>query len=228
MFDFLLSEDSRRRKMLGFAPEGPVRDYLSAPLIDRSRDIHSVSLLSLDFETSGLNASNDCILSVGYVAVNGGEISLSTACHQLIKSSEALTEESVVIHKITDDASAAGESIEAVIGNLLQALAGKVMVAHNAKIETTFLAQACKKLYGVSPNFLAIDTMLIAKRWLERRNKEIAQGDLRLFNLRKQYGLPMYQAHNALSDAIATAELLQAQIAHMDSDRALPLKQFVI
>jgi len=227
MFDFLFSAETRRRKSLESTAEGPVKQYLSVPLPDLKSDIHVVPLLALDFETSGLKPSKDCILSVGYVAVNGGEISLSTACHQLIKSSEALTEESVVIHKITDDASAAGESIEAVIGNLLQALAGKVMVAHNAKIETTFLAQACKKLYGVSPYFPAIDTMLIAKRWLERRNKEIAQGDLRLFNLRKQYGLPMYQAHNALSDAIATAELLQAQIAHMDSDRKLPLKQFI-
>jgi DNA polymerase III epsilon subunit-like protein len=37
----------------------------------------------------------------------------------------------------------------------------------------------------------------------------------------------MYQAHNALSDAIATAELLQAQIEHMDSSKCLPLKKFL-
>lgn len=101
------------------------------------------------------------------------------------------------------------------------------MVAHNANIELAFLTQACRKLYGISPRFPAIDTMRIAKKWLERRNKEIEQGDLRLFNLRKRYGLPVYQAHNALTDAIATAELLQAQIAHMDSSVPLRLSRFL-
>jgi len=228
MFDFLFSVQARRRRLLGSSQEGPLKQYLSAPLPDLKSDIYTVPLLALDFETSGLKVSEDSILSVGYVAIDDGEIRLSTACHHLVKSNAALPEESVVIHKITDDASAAGELLEGVIGELLQVLSGKVIVAHNAKIETTFLSQACQKLYGVRPHFPAIDTMLIAKRWMEGRNKEIGPGDLRLFNLRKRYGLPIYRAHNALSDAIATAELLQAQIAQMDSDRSLPLKQFII
>ena len=213
--------------MLEAAPEGPVREYLSVPLIDRSRDIHSVPLLSLDFETSGLDANKDHIVSAGYVAIEGGMIQLSTACHELVKLAGLLTEQSVVIHKITDDDVSAGRSLEEVVGNLLQALTGKIMVAHHAKIELTFLTQACQILYGVSPRFPVIDTMRIAKRWLDQRNKAIEKGDLRLFNLRKRYGLPVYQAHNALSDAIATAELFQAQVAHMDSRTTLRLSQFL-
>ena len=227
MFDFLFSAESRRRKMLEAAPEGIIREYLSEPLIDPGSDIHRVPLLSLDFETSGLDARKDHIVSAGYVTIENGMIQLSTARHELVKLGGSLTEQSVVIHKITDDDVSTGQPLEVVIANLLQALAGKIMVAHHAKIELTFLTQACQKLYGVSPRFPVIDTMRIAKRWLERRNKEIEQGDLRLFNLRKRYGLPMYQAHNALSDAIATAELLQAQIGHMDSSKTLPLKLFL-
>ena len=227
MFSFLINEDSRRKKLLNAAPAGAVRDFLSVPLVDRSTDIHTVPLLSLDFETSGLDAKKDHIVSAGYVAMEGGVVRLSTAHHDLVKLGGSLTEQSVVIHKITDDDLSAGRSLEEVVGNLLQALAGKVMVAHHARIELTFLTQACQTLYGLSPRFPVIDTMRIAKLWLQRRNKEIEQGDLRLFNLRQRYGLPMYQAHNALSDAIATAELLQAQIAHMDSRTTLPLSSFL-
>ena len=36
---------------------------------------------------------------------------------------------------------------------------------------------------------------------------------LRLHPSRERYHLPPYQAHHALIDALATAELLQAQIA---------------
>ena len=37
---------------------------------------------------------------------------------------------------------------------------------------------------------------------------------MRLADARRRYGLPAYRAHHALTDALATAELLQAQVAH--------------
>ena len=37
---------------------------------------------------------------------------------------------------------------------------------------------------------------------------------IRLNASRERYGLPVYQGHHALVDALATAELLQAQISH--------------
>jgi DNA polymerase-3 subunit epsilon len=219
--------EAKRRRLQRQLPPGPLRDYLSVPLPDTAADIRSVPVLSLDFETSGLNAQQDHMVSVGYVVMHDGFIDLSTACHQLIKTGKELTEESVVIHKITDDAISEGASLTQVINELLALLAGKVMLAHNAKIENDFIKQACLELYGVAPYIPTIDTLRIARIWFERRNKEIEQGDLRLFNLRKRYGLPAYQAHNALSDAISTAELLQAQIEHMGGAKKLPLRQFM-
>ncbi|NLW04889.1 MAG: 3'-5' exonuclease, partial [Pseudomonadaceae bacterium] len=41
---------------------------------------------------------------------------------------------------------------------------------------------------------------------------------------RERYGLPNYHPHDALTDALATAELLQAQIAHHYSPDT-PLKK---
>ncbi len=37
---------------------------------------------------------------------------------------------------------------------------------------------------------------------------------VRLPDCRQRYGLPAYQLHHATVDAMATAELLQAQLAH--------------
>lgn len=39
-------------------------------------------------------------------------------------------------------------------------------------------------------------------------------GSLRLSDTRERYSLPLYQNHNALTDALATAELLQAQLSY--------------
>lgn len=222
-----VSREAKRRKLLQNVEAGALKYYLEMPLPDPGLDIHSVPLLSLDFETSGLDSEQDSIVSAGYVVMQNGVVDLSTATHVLIKSDRLLTEDSVVIHRITDDAISAGATLAAAIDGLLEQLAGKILLAHNAQIEQSFLRRACQELYGAAPDFPAIDTMRIAKQWFERRNKEIKRGDLRLFNLRERYRLPAYQAHNALSDAISTAELFQAQIEHMDSKGKLPLRQFM-
>ena len=128
----LFGRDARRRKLLRQAPPGPLRDFLSVPLVDSKTDIHSVSLLALDFETSGLNPLADHIVSAGYVVAEEGQIKLSSARHQLVSMSGDLTETSVVIHGITDDVAATGKPLAEVVAELLQVMAGKVMLAHHA------------------------------------------------------------------------------------------------
>lgn len=82
-------------------------------------------------------------------------------------------------------------------------------------------------MYGISSDVPAIDTLNLARQWYTSRNTEIAPNDLRLYALREQYGLPRYNAHDALNDALATAEIFQAQVEHMDSKIPLPLRRFL-
>jgi DNA polymerase-3 subunit epsilon len=56
----------------------------------------------------------------------------------------------------------------------------------------------------------------------KRREIPVQQGDLQLNRLRSDYNLPRYTAHDALIDAVATAELLLAIAARLD--RNAPLK----
>ena len=142
-------------------------------------------------------------------------VKLDTSCHQLISIDGQIPEESAVIHHITDDQAATGISIEDALPKLLSHLAGKVMLVHYASIEQNFIDAACRKLYGVPFMIRTIDTLVLAQRLFERRNATIQTGDLRLFNLRPRYNLPNYKAHNALSDALATAELFLAMAAEM-------------
>lgn len=219
MFESLLGPDAQRKRLLSKASPGPLKDFLSVPFPSRDDDIYSVPIVSVDFETTGLNSKMDRILSIGRVELSGGAVLLDTAAHTVIQPDTTLSEDNVVIHRITDDAAAFGKPFEASIAALLDTLAGKVMLAHHAVIEQGFLQQACKRLYGLAPVLPVIDTLSLARKWLARRNKEAGQGELRLYALRERYGLPRYKAHNALSDALATAELFLAQVEHMDNSK---------
>ena len=55
-----------------------------------------------------------------------------------------------------------------------------------------------------------IDTLRIEKR-LQRASNASDESDVTLAATRERYKLPAYNGHNALADAVATAELLLAQ-----------------
>ena len=102
------------------------------------------------------------------------------------------------------------------------------MLVHFARIEQQFLQQACIKLYGMAPDFPMIDTLAIAKRHLDKRDIAYDPSELRLNVLRAKYKLPEHHAHNALNDAIATAELFMAQMSKRNADNTLLLKDVLL
>ena len=224
----LLSLDRRRRRLLANVPPGPLRDFLAVPFPSPKADCRQVSFLALDLETTGLDAREDEILSMGWVSMQNLRIELSTAQHRLVHPSGPIPEQSAVIHKITDDTAAAGRPLTRVLSDLLAALAGKVLVAHHARIELGFLDTACRLAFGEALLVPTVDTLQLARRQLEHRDQAYQAHALRLQALRERYNLPRYRAHDALSDALAVAELFTAQLAEHDSSGALPLRRFLV
>ena len=211
--DKFRSHEARRKKLLARVADGPLKEFLSVPFPPPDTRISETKMLAVDFETTGLDPLNDKLLSIGSIALEEMKIPLNTAYHQLIRTDEALKAENVIIHQITDDAKDAGNALTEVVEDLLIQLQGKVMIAHFHRIEEDFLNQACKILYGSPIVFPIVDTLLLQKRHWDQRLVPYDPSQLRLSNLRDHYALPHHKAHNALTDALATGELLLAQLA---------------
>jgi DNA polymerase-3 subunit epsilon len=218
MFERFLTKESQRKRALKKVNCGVLYDYLSTPLASKKMACEDLIIVSLDLETTGLDPNKDKILSLGLVEVRHMTIQLASSYHQLISIDDEIPEESAVIHQITDDQAATGIPLKEAMPVLLSHLAGKVMLVHYAAIEQKFIDAACRDLYGAPFVIPIIDTLVLARRLYERRNHTYQPGNLRLFNLRPQYNLPNYKAHNALSDAVATAELFLAMAADMFPD----------
>lgn len=210
MFNRFFGENHKRKKLYKSTQSNVMRDYYANPFPENKDFISDINIVSLDFETTGLSIEADDIISIGLVNISHLGIHLDSCSHQLINVKNELPETSVVIHQITDSAIASGISIEEALPNLLKELSGKVMLAHNANVEFGFINKMCQKLYATEFIIPVIDTQHLAKRSLERKNSAYKSKELRLFNLRKSLNMPAYKAHNALMDAIATAELFLA------------------
>jgi DNA polymerase-3 subunit epsilon len=228
VLDRFFGKDGQRRRALSKTPASPLRDFLELPFPGRSTSCDSVPIVAVDLETTGLDPKTDEILSVGLVEIRGMSVILSTAWHAYVRVDRDIPESSAVIHQITDDHAAEnGQPLAWVMDELLKRLAGKVMLVHYSKIEQEFINAACRRLYGGPFVIPIIDTLKLGQRVFERRNHSIQPGDLRLFNLRPRYNLPHYKAHNALSDALSTAELFLAMSAEMTGGAACRIHNFV-
>jgi DNA polymerase-3 subunit epsilon len=228
LINYIAGYEAKRKRLLKKAPEGPLKDFLTVPFPALNTPIHQLPILAVDFETTGLNAKTDKLLSVGFVTMEKEQIKLNTCYHQIINTTTRLEESNVIIHQITDEQKDQGQSLELVVEKLLQALTGKVMLVHFARIERQFLQQACLELYGLAPEFPIIDTLVIAKRQLDKRDVSYDPSELRLSKLRHQYQLPDHHGHNALNDAIATAELLLAQVHNKAKTERVQLKDILL
>ena len=225
---WLLGYEAKRKQLLKKAPAGALRDFLLVPLPNIDTPIDKVEILAVDFETTGLDAKQDKLLSVGFITLRKQQISLKTSYHQIIKTQAQLEESNVIIHHITDGQKEQGQALATVVETLLQALAGKVMLVHFARIEKQFLTEACLELYGIAPTFPMIDTLALAKRHLDKRDVAYDPSELRLTNLRQKCKLPEHHAHNALNDAIATAELFMAQMSKANKNGEVTLKDVLL
>ncbi|APT86683.1 3'-5' exonuclease [Corynebacterium flavescens] len=192
------------------------RDRLDLQAPAPSTSVAELDLLAVDMETTGVRPGKDRLLSIGWVPVTGGRIILAQAGYVLIKGSQV--GDSATIHGLTDQALEAGVDYDEAIARLLDALRGRALLAHFAALEVGFLSAATTRLHGVQPRLRVVDTFALERRHMERMGTYPRGEDLRLPRVRERYGLPRYAAHNALSDALACAELYLALSADRGSD----------
>lgn len=216
--------DVQRRRALSAAPAGAVRDYLSEPFPAPSTPHPALPLLAVDLETTGLDARHDAVLSIGLVPVDGTTIVLSGARRVLVRG--APVGQSAAIHGLTDTDLEQGMPLGEALTDVLGALRGRVLLAHHAAVERDFLTAACERELGARPVFVTVDTLALARHLLERdQGSEPAEGSLRLHSARSRHGLPRYHSHEALTDALACAELYLAQVTALGRGHPVPLRR---
>jgi DNA polymerase-3 subunit epsilon len=186
----------------------------------KNRQWKESNYLVVDLEMTSLNVKTGEILSIGWVVIHKGVIVLNSAEHHIIHSNQSVGQ-SAAIHQLRDCEVEKGLSISEISIRFLEMAANKTLVFHHAPLDMSFLDKASNSIYGAPLLLQAIDTLNLEKNKLMRHHEHIKQGELRLAACRDRYNLPLYPAHNALMDALATAELFLAIAHHKGVDTTL-------
>jgi DNA polymerase III subunit epsilon len=183
-----------------------MRHAPAAPRRARAVNWRDAEYASLDFETTGLDMQTDTVVSFGVVPVSGGRILMAGAIHQLIDPSVPPSPRSQTIHELRPQDLAGSPRIEEVREALRVALEERFLLVWYAEVELNFL----KEIFGGPRRSWR-------RRTIDVRNLAIAAdgmpADLRLqpgYGLSataKRYGVPVASPHEALDDALVTAQL---------------------
>ena len=168
---------------------------------------------ALDLETGGLDARHDPILSVGMVPIRAGVIRLGESFSTLIRPDPGrpIRPESVRAHQLLAGDLRKSPPLHAVLLEVDRRLEGGVLLVHNRGIDLPFLkgGHARTGLPWKKPR--VVDTVDLIVRAATRRRLfrpgEEEMPSLNLSEARRVHGLPEYGAHDALTDAVSTAEL---------------------
>lgn len=173
-----------------------------------------VTYWALDLETGGLDPKRDPILAVGMLPVREGTIRLGEAYQSLVRPppERAISVESVRTHQLVPGDVRDAPPLEDVLREVDERLGDGVLLVHQAAMDVHFLRRAHAAIGRRWRKPRVVDTVDLLVRVAKRaRLIDPAAPDrlpeLNLSAARRSFGLPEYAAHDALTDAIATAEL---------------------
>ena len=229
---------SKKRAQRGSGPDWPrlfgqlaasagsdlLKRFYASGAVPAETPLADVPFAGLDLETTGTIPDRDGIVSIGVVPFSIDRIRCAGSRYWVVRPRRPLSERSVTIHGITHAEMRDAPDLADVLPELLDALAGRVAVVHYRGIERPFLRRAVRERTGDGLEFPVVDTMEIEARihrgWRTAPALRFLGSllgrhptSLRLAQSRVRYHLPIYRAHHALTDALASAELLQAQVA---------------
>ncbi len=177
----------------------------------------AASYCAVDLELSGLDPKQHEIVSFGAVPIEDGRVQLGAAVQGRVRPVRSMSESSIRVHGMRVADLADSPSLDVAIDPLLAAMAGRIPVVHVASVERRFLRPALRR-QGLRLRGPMIDTSVLGLVWLHERDGH-ASGQASLSDLAVALGLPSHHPHDALGDALTTAQLFVALATHLDARR---------
>jgi DNA polymerase-3 subunit epsilon len=163
-------------------------------------------LVVVDVEATGLDLRRDRLIAIGAIAMERLRIDLGQSFYVVLRQAEASSTDNILVHGIGGTAQREGVPAADALLDFLD-FAGKApLVAYHAGFDEGMIRRAMDAQLGERFRRVWIDLACVAPDALpaEARKRKALDDWLAL------YGIPVFSRHDAVADALATGQLLQA------------------
>jgi len=187
--------------------------------IDLDRKLSELTYTVFDTETTGLEPSKgDEIIQIGAARIVNNRLLRQEVFDQLVDPECPLKPESIPIHGITEDMVRGQPNIDLVLPAFHEFCEDTVLIAHNAAFDMRFL-QLKEDRTGIRFTQPVLDTLLLSA--VVHPNQESHKLDVILERL----GVHIESRHNALGDALATAEVFLKMVPLLEEMGIVTVRQ---
>ena len=172
---------------------------------DMGIPLSEVTFCILDLETTGGSPADCSITEVGAIKVLRGEV--TGTFQTLVNPGSPVPAFIRLLTGISDDMLIEAPAIGTVLPNLLEFVRDTVLVAHNARFDTSFVNAALERAGYERLGNRVVDTARLAAKIL---HGEVPNN--RLETLARALRLPHRPCHRAFADVLATTDLLHVLI----------------
>ncbi|MCS7012179.1 MAG: 3'-5' exonuclease [Chloroherpetonaceae bacterium] len=188
--------------------------YFTSPLPHKKLPIDTLTFVVIDTETTGLNPTKDQLLSIGAVRLRAMRVDLSETFFEKIYCEQAASPETIAVHFITPEESRCAPPLSQVLPQFLSFIGTNVLIAHHARFDLAFLNAALRKHYGRELRNYCLDTIDLAHALASTKQSFEYLGlnprqmpEYELDKLAKSLNIPLEARHDALNDAVVTAQI---------------------
>jgi len=163
----------------------------------------------VDVESSGLDLRSDRLIAIGALAVESSRIALDSGFDVVLRQEAASTDDNILVHRIGGSAQAGGvEPAEALL-EFLEYIGKSPLVGYHSPFDEIMIAKASRRYLGEPFRRTWIDLACLAPALCT----DLAPKMKGLDDWSGAFGIANFARHNALADALATAQLLLALCA---------------
>ena len=183
--------------------------WLALPSPKLDTRLTQMRCVVVDVETTGLNLMQDRLISIGAVAVVNGKIALGDSFYIVLQQRAASDKDNILIHGIGHAAQLQGEPPVDALLSFLEFLGKDPLVAFHVTFDETMIKRALREYLGFSFKHAWLDLAYV----MPGLNPPLAKKFRALDDWIGHSAIRIDARHNALADALATAQLLQVAYA---------------
>lgn len=184
--------------------------YHARPVTPGSTPLDALRCVVVDVETTGLDPYADRLIAIGAVMVENCTVRLNSGFEVVLRQPQASARANILIHGIDGTTQLGGLPPASAILRFLDYVERAPLIGFHADFDRVMIDRAAREALGHTASAAWLDLAYLAPALLAEPGAVMPQG---LDEWTQRFGIENQARHNALADALATAQLLQVVLA---------------